>query len=154
MHRIGDLFSFRGRVARLTWWRVQLVASALIAALWVLTIFVAMGAGDIAVLPLLLILPVLAVTLAMSVRRLHDRDKSAWWLLAFWAAPAACFATASWLTEQTGDGGGPALAALIAGLAFELWSLVEIGLLPGAKGPNRFGPAPVRRRSRRLRPAT
>lgn len=153
MRGFGGLFSFRGRVSRLTWWRVQLVASALIAAVWVLTIFVAMGAGDIAAIPLLLILPVMAVTLAMSVRRLHDRDKSAWWLLAFWAAPATCFATASWLTEQTGGGGTPALAALTAGLVFELWALVEISLLSGTKGPNRFGPAPARRRSRRLRSA-
>ncbi|HRD27335.1 MAG TPA: DUF805 domain-containing protein [Caulobacter sp.] len=154
MQGFGELFSFRGRTSRLTWWRVQLATSALIAALWVLTIFVAMGAGDIAAIPLLLILPVLAVTLATSVRRLHDRDRSAWWLLVFWAAPAACFAAASWLTEQAGDAGPPALAALIAGLAFELWSLVEIGLLSGSRGPNRFGPAPTRQPSRRLRPAT
>lgn len=153
MRAFSDLFSFRGRVARLIWWRTQLVASGLIAVLWVLTIFVAMGAGDIAVLPMLLVLPILAVLLSISVRRLHDRDKSAWWLLAFWAAPAACFATASWLTDQTGEGGAPALAAMVVGLAFELWSLVEIGLLSGTRGPNRFGPAPTGRMSRRPGPA-
>jgi len=152
MQRIGGLFSFRGRASRITYWRVQLAASAVIAVLWVTTIFLAMGAGDIAAIPLLLLLPVLVAALAVTVRRLHDRDKSAWWLLAFWAAPATCFVVASGLTEQTGVGGTPAMAAALAGLVFEFWALVEIGLLSGAKGPNRFGPAPARRRSRRLRP--
>lgn len=153
MQRIGGLFSFRGRASRITYWRVQLAASAVIAVLWVTTIFLAMGAGDIAAIPLLLLLPVLVAALAVNVRRLHDRDKSAWWLVAFWAAPALCFAAASGLTEQTGDGGTPALAAGLAGLVFELWALVEIGFLSGSKGANRFGPAPARPTSRRLRPA-
>lgn len=153
MQRFGGLFSFRGRASRITYWRVQLAASAVIAVLWVTTIFLAMGAGDIAAIPLLLLLPVLVAALAVTVRRLHDRDKSAWWLLAFWAAPVACFATASGLTEQTGGGGTPALATALTGLVFAFWALVEIGLLSGTKGPNRFGPTPARRRSRRLRSA-
>ena len=87
MDRVLALFSFRGRASRLTYWRIGLATTAVWAVLWIAVIFVAMGAGDAAIIPLLLVLPVMAVNLAVCVRRLHDRDRSAWWLLVFWLAP-------------------------------------------------------------------
>lgn len=143
MQRLKALFSFQGRTSRLAYWRVQLWTSLVIVALWVVTIFVAMGAGDIAAVPLVLILPVLAINVATLVRRLHDRGKGARWLLVFWAIPSACFIIAQLLTDSTGDGGVVALAALGVGLLFELWAIVEVGFLRGVTGPNRFGPAPA-----------
>ena len=62
-------------------------ASIFPAVLWIAVIFVAMGAGDAAIIPLLLVLPVMAVNLAVCVRRLHDRDRSAWWLLCSGSRP-------------------------------------------------------------------
>lgn len=143
MSRLTRLFSFRGRASRLTYWRTQLWTSLVVAVLWVVTIFVAMGAGDVAVIPLLLGIPVLVISLAVLVRRLHDRNRSSWWLLVFWAAPSACFIAAQWATERTGDGGTLALAGLVAGLAFELWAIIEVGFLRGSKGDNRYGPPPA-----------
>jgi uncharacterized membrane protein YhaH (DUF805 family) len=32
---------------------------------------------------------------------------------------------------------------MLAGLLIALWSIVELGILPGTKGPNRFGADPV-----------
>ena len=51
--------------------------------------------------------------LALSVKRCHDRDHSGWFIL----------------------------LNLIPILS--LWYAVEIGFLPGAQGPNRFGPDPL-----------
>ena len=142
MDRLKSLFSFQGRASRLTYWRLQLAIAFMITIVWVVTIFVAMGAGDIAFIPLALLAPVLFIGLALAVRRLHDRDKSAWWLVPFWLAPFACFATAQLLTEQTGEGGIAAAGAVLAGLALDLWALVELGFRRGSTGPNRFGPVP------------
>lgn len=142
MDQLKALFSFRGRASRLTYWRIGLATAAAWAVLWVVTIFVAMGAGNIAVVPLLLVFPVMVVNLAVCVRRLHDRDKSAWWLLVFWAAPLFLLGLTQWLTDQTGEGGPAALAAVTTGLALQVWALVEIGLLRGTPGDNRFGPPP------------
>lgn len=152
MDRLIALFSFRGRASRLTYWRTQLWTSFVLVGLWIVTIFLAMGAGDIAVVPILLGLPVLIINLATLVRRLHDRDKSARWLLVFWAAPSACFITAQLATEQTGEGGLLAMGSLVAGLILEAWAIVEVGFLRGAPQPNRFGPVPpsgLRRRRQR-----
>ena len=116
------------------------------------TVVKKVGAGDIAVVPILLGLPVLIINLATLVRRLHDRGKSARWLLVFWAAPSACFITAQLATEQTGEGGLLAMGSLVAGLILEAWAIVEVGFLRGAPQPNRFGPVPpsgLRRRRQR-----
>ena len=142
MQSLRALFSFKGRASRLAYWRTQLWSSMVLAALWIVTIFLAMGAGNIAVVPMLLGLPVLVINLAVLVRRLHDRGKGALWLLVFWAAPGACFIAAQLATEQTGEGGLFALASAMAGLAFEAWAIVEVGFLRGTSGPNRFGPVP------------
>lgn len=51
--------------------------------------------------------------IAVSAKRWHDRDKSAWWVLV-------------------------AFIPLIG----QLWALVDNGFLRGTRGPNRFGPEP------------
>jgi uncharacterized membrane protein YhaH (DUF805 family) len=54
----------------------------------------------------------LCIAVAVGVRRLHDRDKSGWWLLL--------------------------VLVPILGI---LWSLVELGFCPATRGANRYGPA-------------
>src|ERR1700712_3402660 len=56
--------------------------------------------------------------LAVGVKRLHDRDKSGWWILLFWFGPSIL---GSWPTA-TLDGGFilPLVAAAIA-----IWAFVE-----------------------------
>lgn len=148
------LFTFHGRASRLAYWRMQLLATGVLVVMWVVTIFVAMGAGDLAAIPLILMIPVLIPLLAVCVRRLHDRNKSGWWLLIFWVAPFACLWAAQALTEAAPTGVVPALGVIALALFLEIWGLFEIGLLRGSPGENRFGPPPpsgLRRRG--LRPA-
>ena len=142
MDRMQALFSFKGRASRLTYWRVGLATSFAVAVIWVATIFVAMGAGDIAVIPLLLILPVLAANLAVCIRRLHDRNKSAWWLVVFWAAPLLLLGAAQRLSDPSGEGSPAAMAAALAAVGLQLWAFIEIGFRRGTPGDNRYGPPP------------
>jgi len=64
-------------------------------------------------------LATLIPTIAVSVRRLHDRDMTGWWYLGF--------IVASFIP----------LVGLIASIAF-----LVIMCLPGTPGPNKFGPDP------------
>ena len=143
MRRLTALFSFRGRASRRTYWRLGLATGALWTALWVVAMFVVMRAGIVSTILLSLILPVMAVNLAVCARRLHDQDKSGWWLLILWAAPLALLRLTRWLIHQPGEGGRTALATSLAALGLELWALVEIGFRSGTPGPNRFGPQPI-----------
>jgi uncharacterized membrane protein YhaH (DUF805 family) len=99
-------------------------------------------------------LAVLAVALAnmwigfaLSVKRLHDRDRNGWWLL--WQLLIVLVAVilivvAIAVPEEQRPlwyalAGGAGLAALV----ISVWLFVEIGFLRGTDGPKRFGPDPL-----------
>jgi uncharacterized membrane protein YhaH (DUF805 family) len=79
--------------------------------------------------------------LAIGIKRLHDRDRSGWWILLFYFGPPILAAAQNSAEDGT-------LASLILGLgafAVSIWALVELGFLRGTSGPNRFGPDPLTR---------
>jgi uncharacterized membrane protein YhaH (DUF805 family) len=88
-------------------------------------------------------------SLALSVKRLHDRGCSGWWLAlpyAFLGAQALIFYLR--FSGLGGGGGGPHFApaldtALDIGFVFSAIGLfIEMAILDGTHGPNSFGPSP------------
>jgi Protein of unknown function (DUF805) len=75
--------------------------------------------------------------LAIGAKRLHDRDKSAWWLLVFYAAPGI-LSTAGNRLEDVGF-----IILHVISFAISVWAFVELGCLRGTPGPNRYGPDPL-----------
>ncbi|WP_298959781.1 DUF805 domain-containing protein [uncultured Methylobacterium sp.] len=85
-------------------------------------------------LPLLLI----PATIQM-IRRLHDLDRTGWWIVlsdALWIAEYP----ASRLAGEAGAAGAAILS--LVGLGLSLWLMVLMFGRRGTPGPNRFGPAP------------
>jgi len=86
--------------------------------------------------------------LAVGSKRLHDRNKNGWWLLAFWLLPVALlvggFSIVFFDDPRTGQSGDFSTASILifASLPPALWGIVELGILPGAKGPNPYGADP------------
>jgi uncharacterized membrane protein YhaH (DUF805 family) len=78
-------------------------------------------------------------SLAVAIKRLHDRDKSAWWLLLFGLVPLILLNIA----YHTGAV-EVRLVLVLASLSIAIWFLLELGFLPGTAGPNRYGPDPLR----------
>ena len=81
---------------------------------------------------------VMWVYFAMSIKRLHDRNKSAWWIVPFLVAPGLNTQFGDWL----GDSWPAVFICYAAHIAF-IWGFVEMYCLKGTSGPNRFGPDPV-----------
>jgi uncharacterized membrane protein YhaH (DUF805 family) len=81
---------------------------------------------------------------ATTVKRLHDRDKSWWWIFPFFVAPPLLGRLWGWLDK-------PTLALLVSALSFGLsvWWFVEMLCRRGTRGPNRFGPDPLAPRDTR-----
>jgi uncharacterized membrane protein YhaH (DUF805 family) len=86
------------------------------------------------------------VYLATSVKRLHDRDKSGWWMVPFFVVPG--------LYNEFAD----RLDNTFVTMPFELiafvlciWGFVEMYCLKGSRKTNRFGPNPLLRADTRPR---
>ncbi|RTE89876.1 DUF805 domain-containing protein [Bradyrhizobium sp. LVM 105] len=75
--------------------------------------------------------------LAIVVKRLHDRDKSAWWLLAYFVLPGLYNQFEDRLPDTYWM-----LPLALGGVILSVAAFVETGFLRGTQGPNRFGPDP------------
>ncbi|MEY9282435.1 DUF805 domain-containing protein [Bradyrhizobium yuanmingense] len=78
------------------------------------------------------------VYLATAIKRLHDRDRSGWWLVPFFVVPGL-FNQFSDLLPDT----NVMLLFNLAASMLWLWGLVEMFCVPGTVGDNRFGPDPL-----------
>jgi uncharacterized membrane protein YhaH (DUF805 family) len=76
--------------------------------------------------------------IATGIKRLHDRDKSGWWILLFWFGPSLL----SGSNAAMPDSGSNLVLALI-GSVIAIWGFVELGCLRGTSGPNLYGPDPL-----------
>jgi uncharacterized membrane protein YhaH (DUF805 family) len=135
------LFSFQGRLNRQPYWLTSIAIVVLIILLiaFALAMFGVhdfWAGGTTLALLVILYIPLLWVGLALGAKRLHDRDKSAWWLLLFYPVPSLLSGAANRI-----DGGGFILH--LAGFAITVWAFVELGCLRGTVGPNRYGPDPL-----------
>jgi uncharacterized membrane protein YhaH (DUF805 family) len=75
---------------------------------------------------------------AVSIKRLHNRNKSGWWMIPFIVATG--------LYSQFGDRLAGSWAKPFVGLAafiLVIWGLAEMYRLRGTRRPNRFGPDPL-----------
>ena len=113
---------------------------------------VAGGLGIAALFIGLFWLAVFIPTIAVQVRRMHDLDRSGWWIGGFYLI-YLLYAVASFgligAAAASGDAepsGALALVALsgIIGLAFLIYTIVLLVFfcMPGTKGANRYGPDP------------
>jgi uncharacterized membrane protein YhaH (DUF805 family) len=75
---------------------------------------------------------------ATTIKRLHDRNRSGWWIVPFFIAPILVLGPSDWLDNQT-------LVVLVDALGFSLgvWCFIELFCLGGTRGPNRFGSDPL-----------
>jgi uncharacterized membrane protein YhaH (DUF805 family) len=104
-----DLFEFMfgasGRINRAKYWRSVLLFSVagLLAAV---ILFTAAGiaAQFFIIVVVVVFIPWLLWGFSITTERLHDRDRSAWWLLVFYGLPAALgqLAKTAWVAGMAG----------------------------------------------------
>ena len=128
--------SFEGRINRQPYWIGALV---LIGALIVINLVLILLAGFAGLIIVYIIsLLVIYPSLAMMVKRFHDRNKSGWWSLIFYV-PAFINGAISAMSPESS-------LTMITGvitLIVLIWFTIELGFLKGTDGPNDFGPDPL-----------
>ncbi len=105
--------------------------------------------GDI--MPILIntvAMPVLLwIYAAISIKRLHDRDRSGWWMVPFVLLPM--------IYKQFEDLLLPdsywIMPLGLASLVFTFWGFIELACLKGSASSNRFGPNPLGKQQTRPR---
>jgi len=150
MNIIQFLFSFHGRINRAKYWLFVL-------GVWV-WIFVSVtpllrtfsvsfednkSESQIAIAIIVIFgwwLALIYISVAVMVKRLHDRGRSGWLLLLFFS-----LALVLGLLEKAGDIAGDyrGSGVTLGGLIFMIWQIIELGCLRGTRGPNRYGPDPL-----------
>lgn len=106
------LFQFDGRINRAKFWAG--VGALFVGYFLIAILFGAIDSSAVRGILVILYLGFIWPSLAISIKRWHDRDKSGWWVLIGFIPII-----------------GP------------IWSLIETGILEGTKGPNQYGPDPL-----------
>ena len=151
MSKIWRLFRFSGHARRGEYWLITILANiGLIMPVLVfgrqtsdvsgsvpninVAINLESGAPEAA---LLVTLVSFALGLAVSARRLHDRGKSAWWLLLFYVVPFALALATQWAAQRQASAILSITTLLI--IALFVWAIVELGVLRGVDRWNAHG---------------
>jgi uncharacterized membrane protein YhaH (DUF805 family) len=106
------LFSSRGRIRRRDYWTFNIAAS-MSAILAILAAAVSLPALQALLVAVPIAMVSVRVRSCLRIKRWHDRDKSAVWVL----------------------------IGLVPFVGWT-WSFIECGLTEGSPGPNRYGPSP------------
>ena len=149
-----DLFEFlfgaSGRINRAKYWRSTLLftVAGLMAAVILFTA-ASVAAPLFIIMVVLVLIPWLLWGFSITTERLHDRDKSAWWLVVFYLVPGVLgqLAKTVWFFGATGAVLHYTFA--LASFALTIWGFVEIGCLRGTAGSNTYGPDPLLQSGRR-----
>ena len=142
MNKVLPYFSFQGRANRSRFWLTVLILyAALFGGILLSVPFVLLGPAQY-VVEGVVVIAFLVAAVANSVRRLHDRNRSGWWLLLIAVVPAILSVFGQALMETESGQGLGAIFALLS-LPLSLWAFVELGCLKGTTGPNRFGADPL-----------
>jgi len=138
---IALLSTYQGRINRAKYWVAFLCFLIIGIALGILGFIFSM-IGDIGTYLILIISVVVYIAMMVAgifvgIKRLHDRNKSGWWLLVFMFAPG--------ILSGIGFAIGGFIATILSLAAFGItvWMFVELGCLRGTVGPNQYGPDPI-----------
>ncbi|MGF6310648.1 uncharacterized membrane protein YhaH (DUF805 family) [Bradyrhizobium sp. i1.8.4] len=161
------LFGFKGRVNRAKFWLAGLIIVCWMMFLAAVVILAGLGGKDAsfgfnvedifrafdpdsyksvtwARLPALLVKAggtalFVWVYIAVSIKRLHDRDKSGWWMVPFFAIPGFMSQFGGRLPDESYW----IVAAGTIVFVLYIWGFIELAFLPGTRYPNRYGPNPL-----------
>ena len=135
------LTTYQGRINRAKYWIALLcfvvIDVALVVLGFILGILGSVGGYLMILISVVVYIALIVAGVFVGIKRLHDRDKSGWWLLLFMLAPGILGGLAFMV------GGFLATLLSLASLGVWIWMIVELGCLPGTRGSNLYGPDPI-----------
>jgi uncharacterized membrane protein YhaH (DUF805 family) len=139
MDFVNIFITFGQRISRAKFWTAILVYVA------VGLVFVALtylGSGSTTVQRIVGILVIMS-SASVCAKRLHDRNKSGWYVLLFLVAPLSLFAAGVAIGTMSGGSDTVATALWLIAAVISIWAFIELGCLRGTIGRNQYGPDPL-----------
>jgi len=155
MNAMRRYFEFAGRSSRSEFWFFVLFYVILYVVVSLIEGYVL---GTMGILTGIVALVHLIPSISVSVRRLHDIDRTGWWVLFFFGAPllimiiGAVMMGGSFLAMATGGDAGAlagaaglgASALIMILLSLAIWIVALVFYCTrGTQGPNQYGPPTV-----------
>jgi uncharacterized membrane protein YhaH (DUF805 family) len=141
MDFINIFISFSGRINRAKYWIAVLILTA------INVVFVALAyLGSSTALHGIKTAVGIATTIsaiAVAIKRLHDRNKSGWFVLLFVVTPAILLGLGLAIGTMSTGSDFVATALWLIAIVIGFWSFVELGCLRGTIGHNKYGSDPL-----------
>ena len=139
----GSLFfKFSGRINRAKYWLAALIYVVIYLVLAAVGYATDQSVAYQAINGMLNIV-IFISSLAVGIKRLHDRNKSGWYLLLFYIVPGILVTAAAVMYVTMDDATLTSAVLGLAAFAVGVWAFVELGCLRGTVGANRYGPDPI-----------
>lgn len=136
---------FSGRASRpeYWWYSLALIVASIVVSIIESILGIDNMVGPYGPLSLILMLGLLVPGVAVTVRRLHDTDRSGWWILVA-VIPYLIVGIMAGMAGASGSMAALGSAGMASILAFVgLVVLLIFMVLPGTPGDNRYGPPPT-----------
>ena len=139
----GQLFfKFNGRINRAKFWTAVLIYTVINVVMAILG-YISDDSAVFQAVNGMLGIVIFISSLAVGVKRLHDRAKSGWYLVLFYIIPSILIVAGIAVGTIMEDS---IMIASILGLvaaAIGIWAFIELGCLRGTSGANQYGPDPL-----------
>ena len=142
MKFVNLFISPSGRINRAKFWIVVLCSVVFFLAVIGVAMAVSSSMNTMFHAALIAYIPIVYVGVINGIKRLHDRNKSGWWVALFYGAPLVLPFVAAILDGSTETSVALMLLQLVS-LGILIWALVELGCLRGTIGQNKYGPDPL-----------
>jgi len=142
MDFVNIFITFTGRINRAKYWIAILIYLA-ICVIMVAIGFIYMDSRIVEGTSLIVWILMFISSIGVTIKRLHDRNKSGWYVLLFLIAPIILMGAGVVIGTMSAGAGIVATALWLIANVIYLWSFVELGCLRGTIGQNQYGPDPL-----------
>lgn len=153
---MGSVFNFlfnpNGRISRSAYWLqyvLPYIGVSIVAAVIDMVVTPDLAAAGSGIVGTIVALFYFWPSIAVPVKRFHDRGMTGWWVLFFalMLIAAIVVAVVGFIplggAEENPVGIAIGAVGILATLGIFIWQLVILGFLPGQKMPNKYGPDPL-----------
>jgi uncharacterized membrane protein YhaH (DUF805 family) len=139
MDFVNIFITYSGRINRSKFW-IGVLIICVINSVLVMTAFFAGRGTNISFIANITNLLVVISGFGVGVKRLHDRNKSGWFILLFLFLPITLFGIGERIIEVSDIA---ATVLWLVAIVISIWAFVELGCLRGTIGQNLYGPDPL-----------